>query len=393
MPTLFNGQLNQNEIFAGIYNMIISQQVFADNIKGTFSQLVDEARVDGGLQGDTKLYYDTDCLKSYPWQKDAEAANLLNTYRPADPKCQAITLNTFRQIPLTVDNYLSRRAFSTEGAFSEFNSVMLGWIRDSKKIYDSTLYNAYIGTVQGASNRANYEIDVTTAVGTATGTEAAQLEALAIAQGIADLIIEMNDVSRDFNDYKFLRSYSTDEIKVIWSSKYINKIKKFDLPTIFNNQGLVDKFAQYTLPARYFGVVITSSTIANYTAQTPAAGKPFATGGIYTPGASNANGTVRSLVEKEVTVSGTKHHVFPGDELPVSATVVASGNFEPGEVYFEKDDIIAKVVTKLPPMMSAFEVGTSFFNPKALLENHYLTWGHNSLEYLAGHPLITIHKE
>ena len=33
----FNGTLNSNEIFAGLYNMIISQQVFADNIKGTKS--------------------------------------------------------------------------------------------------------------------------------------------------------------------------------------------------------------------------------------------------------------------------------------------------------------------------------------------------------------------
>ena len=42
------------------------------------------------------------------------------------------------------------------------------------------------------------------------------------------------------------------------------------------------------------------------------------------------------------------------------------------------------------PYMSAFEVGTSFFNPKSLTENHYLTFGHNSLEYLKQYPLVTI---
>ena len=51
----FTGQLRSNEIFAALYNMIISQEVFADNIKGT--DLVDEARVDGGHYGDTKLFY------------------------------------------------------------------------------------------------------------------------------------------------------------------------------------------------------------------------------------------------------------------------------------------------------------------------------------------------
>lgn len=62
----FTGQLRSNEIFSALYNMIISQEVFADNIKGTFSELVDMARVDGSLYGDQKLYYASDALKSSP---------------------------------------------------------------------------------------------------------------------------------------------------------------------------------------------------------------------------------------------------------------------------------------------------------------------------------------
>ena len=60
----FTGQLRSNEIFAALYNMIISQQVFADNITDTFSELADRFRVDGSLYGDTKLYYSSDVLKS-----------------------------------------------------------------------------------------------------------------------------------------------------------------------------------------------------------------------------------------------------------------------------------------------------------------------------------------
>ena len=55
--------LTANEIFETLANMIISQQVFADNIS-KHQTLVDKARVDGGLFGDTKLYYATDVLKS-----------------------------------------------------------------------------------------------------------------------------------------------------------------------------------------------------------------------------------------------------------------------------------------------------------------------------------------
>lgn len=69
----FTGQLRSNEIFGSIYNMIISQQTFADNIKGTYSNLVNKARVDGTLYGDSKIYYSTDALYSNDWLNDEEA--------------------------------------------------------------------------------------------------------------------------------------------------------------------------------------------------------------------------------------------------------------------------------------------------------------------------------
>ena len=61
MPA-FAGKLNPNEIYGAIYNMIISQQVFADNIFDTKASLVDMSRVDGGLYGDTKLFYSICCF-------------------------------------------------------------------------------------------------------------------------------------------------------------------------------------------------------------------------------------------------------------------------------------------------------------------------------------------
>ena len=202
----------------------------------------------------------------------------------------------------------------------------------------------------------------------------------------------MTDVSRDYNDNQFLRSVSEGDIKVIWNSKYLNKITKIDLPTIFHNDGLVAKLTDYKLPSRYFGTVITSSNISTYSDSTPTTGKPIdSDDGAYTPGVNNANGCIRSLVEKDVTVSTVPYHVFAGDEIPAGATIVAStGDFLPGEVYIEDSTIVCKICTKLPPYMSAFEVGTSFFNAKSLTENRYLTFGHNTLSYLKNYPFITI---
>jgi hypothetical protein len=357
----FSGQLRSNEIFSALYNMIISQEVFADNL-GEHQTLVDKARVDGSLYGDTKLYYATDVLKSAPWGNDAEATNLLALHRPEAPECQAIHLDIFRQICLTVDNYLSKRAWATEGAFSSFNSVMLGWMRETKRVYDGTLYNVFIGTEKSAETKQNVEIDIAGARGNAsTELEADKLEAFAIAQALADLLIEMGDYSRDFNDYHNLRSYAKEGIKVIWNAKFVNKIRKVDLPTIFHKDGLVDKFEEEVLPARYFGEKNSAKVVAG----------------------SN-DGSYRSVLEKDYTVDTVVTHVFPGDKIPAGAEIAA------GEGYLEDDKVICKVLVKLPPYMSAFEVGTSFFNAKSLTENHYLTFGHNTIEYLKNYPFITV---
>ena len=339
----FNGQLRSNEIFAALYNMIISQEVFADNIKG--SDLVDQARVDGGLYGDTKLYYSTDALASAEWGNDAEATNLLALHRPEAPECQAIVLDKFRQISLTVDEYLSKRAWADEGSFSSFNAVMMGWLRDTKKVYDGTNYNVYIGTAVSENAKE-----------TRTVTAAEAADAKELANKLADIVTEMTDYTRDFNDYSQLRRYAESDIKIIFNSKYINKIKNVDLPVIFDNAGLKATFSKEVLPARYFGNVNTSAKVADT--------------------------KTRSLIEQ--VINGK--HYFAGD-------VIASGDTAPkGTSYQEDDAIICKIVTKLPPYMSAFEVGTSFFNPKSLTTNHYLTFGHNTIEYLKAYPLVTVKK-
>lgn len=391
----FIGQLRSNEIFAGIYNMIIGQLVFTNNIADGFSELVDRARVDGGLYGDQKLYYSTDVLGSNEWGADSEAANLLQLHRPEDPKVQTIVLDVFRQIPLTVDNYLSKRAWSTEGAFMSFTSVMLGWIRDTKRVYDQTLYNAFLGTAETSIGKQMRDVEIAAAVGETTGEEANRLEAEAIAQHIADLLVDMKDVSRDFNDYGQLRSYSESDVQIIWNSKFVNKIRYVDLPTIFHNDNLIKKFAQNVLPARYFGhrLDATLADASVYNESTNPKGMFSKSGTNYT--IVNTGSTaykVRSLIETDYTVSGTKTHVFPGDSIPVGAVLSITSNTIP-YAYIEDEDIIAKVVTVLPPMMSAFEVETNFFNPRSLTSTHFLTWGHNTLEYLKGKPMITLNKD
>ena len=365
--------LNPNEIFAAIYNMIISQEVFADNIYDTKSTLADKSRVDGGLYGDTKLYYSTDVLRSLEWKDDAEAQNLLKLHRPEAPECQAIVIDKFRMIPLTVDNYLTKRAWSTEGAFSQFNSQMLGWMRDTKRIYDATLFNSFVGTHTATGGAQNKTITLSAEPTSGEVEKEAYNRNVAqtIAAEMADLIVDLEDVSRNYNDYGNLRSYNADDLVFVWNSEWVNKIKKLDVPTIFHKDGLIDKFAENVLPARYFGNINTKAGTT-----------------------SASNTTIRSLIEHDYNDDAgiapdnpkynPKKHVFPGDLLPDNTPYRAD------KTYTQDSNIIFKAYHKRSiPFMTAFETGTEFFNQRSLTQTHYLIWGYNNLETLNNYPFIT----
>lgn len=351
--------LNTNEIYAAMHNQIISVVGFGDNIKGTFGELASKAKVDGSMLGDTKVYRAADVLASNAWGNDAEAENLLKTYRNKNIQEQEITLDTFRQICLTTDEYMSKRAWSEEGAFSSFNGILKSLMGETKKIYDATTYNCYIGTAETAIGKQTVTIDVTTAVGSATGEEAARLKAGAIGEGIAKLITDLKDATRDYNDYGYMRSYDVDnDLMFIFNADLLAEIQKRDLPTVFHKD-FIDKLGQYALPAKYFGTINTTQ--------------------------KTGDGTVRAIEEMTLTKEGATKHVFGGELIPTGFTVAANKSYTPN------DKILCKVVhQKSAPFMSGFEVGTSFYNPKALLETNYLTWGHNTLQYLKNYPFITV---
>lgn len=356
----FNGQLFANEIYGAIYNMIISQQVFADNIASTKSSLVDMSRVDGSLYGDSKLYYSTDALVVYDWGNDAEAANLLKLYRAEDPECQRITLDTFKQIPLTVDNYLSKRAWGTEGAFSSFNSIMLGWIRDTKRVYDATTFNTYVGTAESNVGKQQVEIKLQKGASGETNVETEarnRLNAQTIAMAMSNLMVDLEDITRDYNDYGNLRSYDSNDLIAVWNSEAVNKINKLDIPMIYNSLQ-IDKKGEYTLPARYFGKINTG------------------TGTV--PASNQSIRAVKTGFYKDTFVKA-------GDLMPDGY------QYKANETYTVDSTILFKIMDKRSvPYMSAFEVGTSFFNAKSLTETHYLTWGHNTPQYLKNYPFITV---
>lgn len=361
MPN-FTGQLNNNEIYNALFNMIISQTLISDRLSISH-RLCEKARVDGSLYGDTKIYYSTNPLKTKPWGADAEALELLKLHRPPAPEQQAIVLNVFRQISLTLDDYLSKRAWSDEGTFYSFNSQMQVMITKTKEIYDTTTYNCFIGTNkaenQNTKQNQNFEIPARDN----SDPENSKLRAQLITEQLANLEIELTDLSREYNDYKQYTSFNTTQVNIIWNSKYRNEIKYIDLPQIFHTDTLEGglKLGSEVLPERYFGDINTEAVTGD-------------------------GSSIYALHELEWGEEGEPGyaHVFASELIPEGKIAPA------GESYTKNEKVICVIFIDYPPYMSAFEVGSEFWNAKSLTRNHYLTFGRNTLEHLKAYPYIRI---
>lgn len=377
----FNGHLNPNEVFGSIYNMILFQEVMYPELYDNFG-FVEMFRTEGGLFGDTALYYDLDVLKSRSWLGDNEAQNLLQIERPYDPECQAVVVDQFRIIKTSLDNYLTKRAWSTEGVFGTFQSIVRGMISRTKKLYDVTLVNSRLGSAISGAARGTISVPLSGI--TATGEEKNRLRAQTIAQHVADLLVDMKDYSRDFNDYGFMRAYSEEDLHIVWNTSFVNEITKLDLPTIFNNKGLVDKFEQHVLPARYFSEPTTTTNVK-------AASGLTLVGEDVTIGESYSSADIITYVEGDFVDSSKDNalvHKFIGEKLPKGAT------FKVGEAGFVDADVICKIITKDTfKYLAGFETGTEFFNPQSLNSSQMLIWGYSEPTRLLGQPCVTVHAD
>ena len=407
MPVQSAFAFNSNEIFSTLGNMIISQRVLSDNIDRGGESLLSLFKYDGGLYGDRALFYASDVLKSYEWIQDSVTAlNLLSTHRPADPKVKAIVIDKFRQIPLTTDAYMSKRAFADEGTFSQFTTVMIGWMDDTKYLYDESVINVAVGTTKTTTGRQSQTVTLESGASSKADKEAqARLNAQIIAKKAADILTDLVSPRNGmfYNDYGFRRKYNKADFVTIWNADAINEITRQDLPTIYHESGLDQVVGKpYTLSKEYFGITITATNVSTYSASTPTTDKPIASGtGAYTPGSSNANGMICSNIELDITVGGTDYHLFPGDEIPsgtVLAATAAAGTMAYGTIYIVDASVLFKIVHKdAMKYMSAFTTSSEFWNPKNLSTNRYLTFGYAdpfSTEgiRLPNYPFITVSK-
>lgn len=376
--TKYNGTLRPNEVFRTIFNMIISQYVFSDNIETqAYRSLVNRFREEGSLFGDTKLYYATDILRTKPFVLDSvNQLNLLAIDRPKDPECQAIVLDVFRFIEVTLDEYFSKRAFSSASTFADYNGQMLNWLRETKEVYDETTFNTYVGTVKSEGDTQQQTVTLSAYAAddqndTATIEESKRrLIAEVIGQKLQDIFVDMRDVSRKWNDYGYTRKYDPSNFEVIWNADWVNFIKGTSLPTIFHKDGLFEIKEENILPAHYFGTVNSSSgTVA----------------------AADTNFALEETFVEDATTSTDNGDYWAGQALPVGHAFAASSTYTKTPGVMSNGSVICKLVHKgAIPYMSGYQTQKEFINPKNLSTNHYLHFAHNTLQYLYNYPLVTL---
>ena len=373
--------LNANIINTALYNQIISQQILPRIKRG--SELVDKARVDGSLLGDTKLYFAADAIHTEPFVQDSvDALNLLAVSRNKSVRTDSITINNFRIAETTVDNLLSKQAWSDEGTFAKYTDLLTQMVPLALYIHDTTDYNAFVG-VKCASSVGKQSPNAKSLTSGKEGQE--------IAQWLADIMADMTHVSRDYNDYGHITKFSVEDVKIVWNSKWVNFIEKINLPVIFHKDGVMDKFAENVVHEDYFGDAQAFSSIS---AASPVVGKPIkSNAGVYTYEPAVGE-TMELRVVEEVTLTctdgTTKVSFFAGEIIknPTGKVLVVT-NMD-GKLYVKNEKIICKVFVELPPYMSACELASEFVNVKNHSTNRYLVFGRNTLKKLDAYPVVTL---
>lgn len=386
----YSGQLNQNIINKVLFNMIISQQVFDSKVANT--ELADMFRVDGSMYGDTKLFHSFDIGAPQEWGNDSEAQNLLELNRNKSGQTQSITMGVYKMIFITLDSYISKQAFQKEGTFAEFIGFMTSSLRKIKRVYDRSLINSKIGTLNPGTYACN--INIETPKG-ATIEETNRLEAQTIAQELVILKAEMEDNGRDYNEYGYLRSYNIDDFIAVWNVRKQSKITKLDLPTIFHKDiNAKGGFREFSLTEKWFGNAATEELTLPTNAASNTGDNRILESAWY-----DVSGDEVAVVSKP---NNNSVYLWAGDKVPytgqeyndevrgIRVTVVSTKL--PADYYYIVDkDIAFMLVHKSSlPFMSGFETGTQFWNPRSLTNNHYLIWGHNNLEFLKEYPRIKV---
>lgn len=395
----FLGGLNSNEFLNGLFNAYGLVYTYGNNLGGRGDSLAERFKADGGQYRDQLVYTDVDVLYSRIWDK--ADTNVLATENKGMYTQQYISVDSFRQIGLTVDQFLTKRAWMDAGKYDEFRTVILKQINDTKQVYEDTLVDTFVGVHVSKADAANVTVTMPT---DDDAEKQNRLRAMEVFKTIGDTFNSLADYNRSFNENKYLKRFSEGDCMLVFSDKYANEFRYVDTPTVFHKEDLLAKGK--ILNRKYFGSPINSEvTVADGNTHRAVENMLItisASSGEYKAPASGTNAVVQ---------------VFPGDLLPkgtpltteeatynANVTVYFTGLGGSGmgkaftasvctkaNAYAEDNKIICKIIHKdAVKYLSSITTQTEFVNGKNHTQNMYLTWGYSYPAALKGYPFITV---
>lgn len=404
----FQGGLNSNEFLNGLFNAYGLVYTYGNNLGGRGDSLAERFKADGGQYRDQLIYTDVDVLYSRIWDKDD--TNVLATENKGMYVQQYITIDSFRQIGLTINQFLTKRAWMDAGKYDEFRSVILKQISDTKQVYEDTLVDTFVGVHKSGAAAANITITMPT---DADAEKQNRLRAMEVFKTIGDTFNSLADYNRSFNENRYLKRFSEGDCMLVFSDKYANEFRYVDTPTVFHKEDLLAKGK--ILNRKYFGSPIASTVTAADGNTHRAVENMLIT-------VDTAASTTKSGVKYKAPAAGTNRavQVFPGDLLPegtplttgdaaytanvsvylsglqgsatakaFTASVCISAN-----AYAENGNVICKIIHKdAVKYLSSITTQTEFVNGKNHTQNMYLTWGYSYPTALKGYPFITVAAE
>ena len=365
----FDGQLNSNEIYSALFNLRILFQKLAPQTvrRDEIIALLDKAV---GMYGDTGVLYGMDITGTYDFENDAEASKLLAINRNKSQKIEKYTIDHWRQTDVTVDAYLSKRAFLDEGNFAIFNGYLVGTLSQNFDAFETGFVKASLGTYESPIVACNINVTMPAA----DGTEATErIRAAAIKKAIMDLEDDMKDNQRKYNGYGFYGSYDWNDMTPVFNSKYVNEINAQAIYQTFNPEFLRSANGARKWTPKWFGSVVTANV------KTTASNS-----NVYSLIEQNSDGTKNLVLTSEQQTAGV-YRIFPGDLLPNSF------NYLKDEAYTRKDNVIAKIFfPEYIYYMTGYEQGEMFHNARSGTDNHYLRKGHSDVMVSNFRPFITL---
>ena len=371
MATQFNGQLNSGIIYNSMYNAIIAIYQIKQHFTDSYS-LVDRFRKEGSEYGDKLVYMTLDSIPVHDWTNDGEAANLLALDRNKKQHEEEIKLDVFKQIRLTTDAYMqTKQLWTSENGFSRFASLLLQTMENAKKVYEIKTFDVFAGTVKatGAAQSATWDLSEGGPNSTNDPEGAARWFGMKLAERLSNLMYNLRDVRRTWNDIGYEASYNMDEFQLVLPASVANQFKYVSMPTIFDNGPLKSLLEDaYILPDIYFGdvVTVTGTQIKADGTTHRFLHSQFLEDTFYNAG---------DLIPKDTVIASTTAIVVPAYKMPNADTT----------------DVLLKLIHKEDcPYMSAYNVRSQFYNARSHTTNNYLTFAHNTLEHIGIFPLITI---